>query len=72
MAVVKIGVKFCGNCNPHYDMPGLVTELAAQVDGLTFGRWDKGEYDILLVLNRLRHGTRHSSAVWRTSDRSHQ
>ncbi|WP_371380467.1 hypothetical protein [Sporomusa aerivorans] len=51
MAVVKIGVKFCGNCNPHYDMPGLVTELAAQVDGLTFGRWDKGEYDILLVLN---------------------
>ena len=51
MTAVRIGVKFCGNCNPHYDMPGLVTALAARADGLTFVRADEGDYDVLFILN---------------------
>lgn len=46
---MKVGVKFCGNCNPHVDMPELVQDMAAKAPGITFVRWDD-EYDILLIL----------------------
>lgn len=48
---MKVGVKFCGNCNPHVDMPGLLKNLAAEAEGVTFVRWEQGGYDILLVLS---------------------
>ena len=48
---MKVGVKFCGNCNPHVDMPGLLKNLAAAAEGATFVRWDDDGYDILLVLS---------------------
>ncbi|MGL5514033.1 MAG: hypothetical protein ACRDBM_12460 [Sporomusa sp.] len=51
MTAVRIGVKFCGNCNPHYDMPGLVIALAARAEGLTFVCADEGNYDVLFILN---------------------
>ena len=48
---MKVGVKFCGNCNPQVDMPELFKRSLAQVVGITFVHWDDDkEYDVLLVL----------------------
>lgn len=48
---MKVGVKFCGNCNPHIDMPGLFRDLATRSPAPSFVRWDAEEYDVLLVLS---------------------
>jgi len=48
---VKVGVKFCGNCNPRVDMPALLRDLAGRAEGITFVRWDEAGYDVLLVLS---------------------
>ena len=50
--VTRIGVKYCGNCNPCLDGPGLVKALAQATDTFEFVRWDdSGSYDVLLILN---------------------
>jgi hypothetical protein len=49
---MKVGVKFCGNCNPQVDMPELFKRSIAQGLEVTFVRWDNDkEYDVLLVLS---------------------
>lgn len=48
---MRVGVKFCGNCNPYIDMPALVGDMAAQAAGVTFVRWEDAGYDVLLVLS---------------------
>ena len=56
---MRIGVKFCGNCNPRLDMPELLTALAAEAaaEGVHFVRWDDpGGYEVLLVLNSCQVG----------------
>lgn len=30
---MRIGVKYCGGCNPRYDRPGLVERLKAELGG---------------------------------------
>ncbi len=51
---MKVGVKFCGNCNPCVDMPALFRALAARAEGVSFVRWDDADYDVLLVLSSCR------------------
>lgn len=51
---MRVGVKFCGNCNPSVDMPALVRELAARAEGVTFVRWDDESYELLLILSACR------------------
>ena len=56
---MRIGVKFCGNCNPRLDMPELFKSLAAEVkaEELNFVRWDDSDgYEVLLVLNSCQVG----------------
>ncbi|MCC8027594.1 MAG: hypothetical protein LIP16_20105 [Clostridium sp.] len=53
------GVKYCGNCNPSMDMPGLINKLASQAPWIQFVRWDSGEADCLLIL----HGCRRACTV---------
>ncbi|WP_040683326.1 hypothetical protein [Thermosinus carboxydivorans] len=48
---MKVGVKFCGNCNPYVDMPTIFKELSMRAKGITFVRWDDENYDVLLVLS---------------------
>lgn len=48
---MRVGVKFCGNCNPYVDMPALAGDLAAQAEGVTFVCWEDADYDVLLVLS---------------------
>lgn len=49
-AVVKIGVKFCGNCNPYIDTVQLLEELKNSYKDIKYVNWDE-EYSLLLILN---------------------
>lgn len=54
---MRVGVKFCGNCNPRINMPELAGTLAAAAAEARFVRWDdQSGYDILLVLNSCQVG----------------
>lgn len=51
-----IGVKFCGNCNPAVDTPGLLYRLKEKMKGIEFVGWDEPRISILLVLNGCETG----------------
>jgi hypothetical protein len=48
---MRVGVKFCGNCNPFIDTGAVLQELKAQADGVVFVPWDDDSYSVLLVLS---------------------
>lgn len=49
--VIKVGVKFCGNCNPHLDMTAIFEAVKNNFPDVEFVRWDEGAFSILLILN---------------------
>jgi len=51
-----IGVKFCGNCNPVIDSPGLLAKIEARLNGMRFVGWHEPGIRALLVLNGCRTG----------------
>ena len=53
---MKVGLKFCGNCNPSIDIPALTGTLAEQAAWLSFVPWDGEGYAVLLVLNACDSG----------------
>ena len=54
---MRVGVKFCGNCNPRINTPELAGALAAAAPEITFIRWDdQAGYAVLLVLNSCQVG----------------
>lgn len=54
---MRIGVKFCGNCNPRLDTAKLAGLLAAEAGELHFVRWDDpAGWEVLLVLNSCQVG----------------
>ena len=54
---MRIGVKFCGNCNPHLKTGNLLRELEQAEKEAEFVRWDDpGSYDVLLILNGCQVG----------------
>lgn len=46
-----VGVKFCGNCNPHVDTPNLLKQLISQSEEMSFISWEENKYDLLLILS---------------------
>ena len=48
---MRVGVKFCGNCNPLVDMGAVLRELSALSSDVTFVPWNNGNYVVLLVLS---------------------
>ena len=48
---MKVGVKFCGNCNPHIDTVSLYKQLAAEMNDIEFVYHGEGDYNLLLVLS---------------------
>ena len=46
----RIGVKFCGNCQPRRDMSELYDRLKAQAPDLDFIGWGEPDYAALLIL----------------------
>jgi len=47
----KIGVKFCGNCNPQIDGPELVKELQRLNTDLLFTSYKDEGIDVLLIVS---------------------
>lgn len=50
-SITKVGVKFCGNCNPYIDTVSLVQKLKSYLPNINFVQWDEGGFSILLILN---------------------
>lgn len=48
---MKVGVKFCGNCNPQLDMISLKKWLEISTPEISFVRWEDEGYDVLLLLS---------------------
>ena len=49
---IRVGVKFCGNCRPHYDAMTLYHALASAMPGFVFAPWARCDApQIQLVLN---------------------
>lgn len=48
---MRVGVKFCGNCNPLIDTGVVLQELKAQAGDVAFVPWDDDSYSVLLVLS---------------------
>ena len=47
---MKIGVKYCGGCNPRYERSRLVKQLAEAVGQEIVPAREKDEWDVLLVV----------------------
>lgn len=53
---MRVGVKFCGNCNPRFDAPELIKSLA-NIEECKFVRWDDlSGYEVLLVFSSCQVG----------------
>jgi len=48
---LKIGVKFCGSCNPHYDTGALLRKIMAEVPEAIWLPADSPEKELLLVIS---------------------
>lgn len=49
---MKIGIKYCGGCNPNYDRVALAQHIQKQLEGyVTFVSPHTNDMDIVLVLH---------------------
>lgn len=53
-----VGVKFCGNCNPHIATPVLLKKLQHEAPDIEFTFNDDIPWDAVLVLNACPVGCR--------------
>jgi len=49
--MLRIGIKFCGNCNPQLDTLKLLLELKTYFPEVEFVPWDAGQLQGLLILS---------------------
>ena len=48
---MRIGIKFCGGCNPRYDRSNFVKKLVDEFNDITFeSAKDNVYYDIVMVI----------------------
>ena len=47
---LRVGLKYCGHCQPRRDMVALMRLVEADAPEMAFERWSDPEYDVLLVL----------------------
>jgi hypothetical protein len=48
---MRVGVKFCGSCNPMINTGALLRDLKARSDSVEFVGWADEGYDVLLILS---------------------
>jgi len=49
--MLRIGLKYCGGCNPHYDRVALVEKITRVLSGkVEFVAWDKEDLSTILVV----------------------
>ena len=46
----KIGLKYCGGCNPSYDRVATVHEIQKKLDHIELVPWDTEDCDTILVV----------------------
>ncbi|MFZ5753641.1 MAG: hypothetical protein ACOY3J_05330 [Bacillota bacterium] len=48
----KIGIKYCGNCNPHIDSPAIINYLKEHSKGeWEFVSWNDNEMALLIIMS---------------------
>ncbi len=47
---LRVGVKYCGHCQPHRNMVELMGLVRALAPDIEFLRWSEPDYDVLLIL----------------------
>ncbi|MCL2703545.1 MAG: hypothetical protein FWE91_08075 [Defluviitaleaceae bacterium] len=45
---MKVGVKYCGGCNPHFDRSGLVERLKTDMPEVQFGNLKDGGFALFI------------------------
>ncbi len=53
---LKVGVKYCGHCNPHINGPELVQNLKQRLQNIEIVGWDSPAYDVLLMVSACMSG----------------
>jgi len=49
--MLKVGIKYCGGCNPYYDRVALVRKIETRLDGtVEFVSPDKDSVDLVLAV----------------------
>lgn len=51
MKMMRIGLKYCGNCNPHIDGPGFVEALKKEMPDAVFCQAGTQDIDALLIVS---------------------
>ena len=51
MKKLKVGVKFCGHCNPIVDGPSLLTTTEMENAPVVFVSWAESGKDVLLIVS---------------------
>jgi len=53
--MLRVGVKYCGGCNPEYDRVALVEQIKERLEGkVSFVPPESDGVDIILVMNGCR------------------
>lgn len=51
METLRVGIKYCGNCNPRIDGPALVRALRGSMPDTEFLSFKDPDQDVLLVVS---------------------
>ena len=53
--MLRVGVKYCGGCNPEYDRVALVEQIKESLEGkVSFVAPESGRFDIILAVHGCR------------------
>ena len=56
--MLKVGIKYCGGCNPYYDRVALVKEIEARLNGqVQFVSHQAADSDLILAIEGCRTAT---------------
>lgn len=47
----RVGVKFCGNCNPYFNSGDLIKRLKTDLPEIEFVKYDEEPFEVLLVFS---------------------
>ena len=49
--MIRVGIKYCGGCNPEYDRVALVDKLKRRLTGrVEFTSWESNDIDMVLAV----------------------
>lgn len=51
MKKIRVGLKYCGQCNPIVDGPSIIADFATEHCLILFVPWDDNNKDVLLVVD---------------------